>query len=70
MLATKVRPVPCGDVLRRTSGATFYRQYGQQLAGGLESWGQYDVVVPGGVEIMALIATLGFQEPRTLHWLK
>ena len=51
----------CGDVLRRVIIAVFCRRYGRKLADYFQSWGQYGVAVSGGVEIMALTATLGFE---------
>ena len=55
-----------GDVLRRAFGAVFCRQYGRKLADYFQPWGQYGVAVSGGVEIMALTATLGFEEGCTI----
>ena len=65
-LGQKARPVACGDVLRRVIGAVFYHRYGRKLADYFQPWGQYDVAVPGGVEIMAFTATLGFEEGCTI----
>ena len=59
-LGQKARPMACGDVLRRVIGAVFFRRYGRKLAGYFQPWGQYGVAVSGGVDIMALTATLGF----------
>ena len=56
----------CGDVLRRFIGAVFCRRYGRKLADYFQPWGQYGVAVSGGVEIMALTATLGFEEGCTI----
>ena len=56
----------CGDVLRRVIGAVFCRRYGKKLEDYFQSWGQYGVAVSGGVEIMALTATLGFEEGCTI----
>ena len=56
----------CGDVLRRVIGAVFCRRCGRKLADYFQPWGQYGVVVSGGVEIMALTATLGFEEGCTI----
>ena len=61
-LGENARPVACGDVLRRVIGAVFCRRYGRKLADYFQPWGQYGVAVSGGVEIMALTATLGFEE--------
>ena len=61
-LGQKARPVACGDVLRRVIDVVFCRRYGRKLADYFQSWGQYGVAVSGGVEIMALTATLGFEE--------
>ena len=52
----------CGDVLRRVIGAVFCRRYGRKLADYFQPWGQYGVAVSGRVEIIALTATLGFEE--------
>ena len=52
--------------LRRVNGAVFCRRYGRKLANHFEPWGQYGVAVSGGVEIMALTATLGFEEGFTI----
>ena len=65
-LGQKARPVACGDVLRRVIGAVFCRRYGRKLADYFQPWGQYDVAASGGVEIMALSATLGFEEGCTI----
>ena len=65
-LGQKARTVACGDVLRRVIGAVFCRRYGRKLADYFQTWGQYDVVVSGGVEIMALTATLDFEESCTI----
>ena len=64
-LGQKARPVACGDVLRRVIGAVFCHRYGRKLADYFQPWGQYGVAVSGGVEIMALTATLGFEEGCT-----
>ena len=56
----------CGDVLRRVIGAVFCRRYGRKLADYFQPRGQYGVAVSGGVEIMALTATLGFEEGCTI----
>ena len=60
------RPVACGDILRRVVGAVFCRPYSRKLADYFQPWGQYGVAVSGGVEIMALTATLGFEEGCTI----
>ena len=65
-LGQKARPVACGDVLRRVIGAAFCRRYGRKLEDYFQSWGQYGVAVSGGVEIMALTATQGFEEGYTI----
>ena len=65
-LGQKARPVACGDVLWRVIGAVFCRRYGRKLVGYFQPWGQYGVAVSGGVEIMALTATLGFEEGCTI----
>ena len=61
-----MKPVAFGDVLRRVIGAVFCRRYGRKLANYFQPWGQYGVAVSGGVEIMALTATLGFEEGCTI----
>ena len=58
-LGQKARLVVCGDILGRVIGAVFCRRYGRKLADYFQPWGQYGVAVLGGVEIMALTATLG-----------
>ena len=58
-LGQKARPVACGDILRRVIGAVFCRRYGRKLEDYFQSWGQYGLAVLGGVEKMALTATLG-----------
>ena len=55
----------CGDILRRV-GAVFRHRYGRKLADYFQPWGQYGVAVSGGVEIMVLTATLGFEEGCTI----
>ena len=65
-LGEKVRPVVCGNVLRRVIGVGFCRRYGRKLADYFQPWGQYGVAVSSGVEIMALTATLGFGEGCTI----
>ena len=60
-LGKKARPVACGDVLRRVIVAVACRRYGRKLADYFQSWGQYGVAGSGGVEIMALTATLDFE---------
>ena len=65
-LGQKARPVACGDVLRRVIGAVFCHRYGTKLADCFQPWGQYGVAVSGGVEIMALTVTLGFEEGCTI----
>ena len=61
-LGDKARPVACGDLLRRVIGGTFCRQHGSALAERFQALGQYGVAAPGGVEAMALRATLGYQQ--------
>ena len=61
-LGQKARPVACGHVLRRVIGAVFCHRYGRKLADYFQPWGHYGVAVSGGVEIMALTATLGLEE--------
>ena len=61
-LGQKATPVACGDVLRRVIGAVFCRRYGRKVVDYFQPWGQYGVAVSGGVEIMALTATLAFEE--------
>ena len=61
-LGQKASPVACGDVLRRVIRAVFCRRYGRKLADYFQPWGQYGVAGSGGVEIMALTGTLGFEE--------
>ena len=56
----------CGDVLRTVVGAVFCRRYGRKLEDYFQPWGQYGVAVSGGVEIMTLTATLGFEECYTI----
>ena len=65
-LGQKARPVACCDVLRGVVGAVFCRRYGRKLADYFQPWGQYGVAVSGGVEIVALAATLGFKEGCTI----
>ena len=65
-LGQNVRPVGCGDVLPRVVRAVFYRRYGRKLTDNFQPWGQYGVAVSGGVEIMALTATLDFEEGCTI----
>ena len=65
-LGQKARPVARGDVLRRVIGAVFCRRYGRKLADYFQPWGQYSVAVSGGVEIMVLTATLGFEAGCTI----
>ena len=61
------RSVAFGDLLRTAIGAVFCRRYGRKLADYFQPWGQYyGVAVLGGVEIMALTATLGFGEGCTI----
>ena len=65
-LGQKARPVAYGDVLRIVTGAVFCRRYGRKLEDYFQPWGQYSVAVSGGVEIMALTATLGFKKGCTI----
>ena len=62
----KARPVACGVAFRRVIGAVFYRRYDRKLADYFKPWGQYGVAVSGGVEIMALTPTLGFEKSCTI----
>ena len=62
----QTRPVACGDVLRRVIGAVFCHRYGRKLADYFQPWGQYGVAVSGGVEMLALTATLGFEGGCTI----
>ena len=55
----------CGDVLRRVIGAVFCRRYDMKRTYHFQPWGQYGVAVSGGVDIMALTSTLGFEEGCT-----
>ena len=57
----------CGEVLRRVIGAVSCRRYGRKLADYFPPWGQHGVAVIGGVEIIALTATLDFDEGCTIH---
>ena len=65
-LGKKARPVACGHVLRRVIGAVFCHRYGRKLADYFQPWGHYGVAASGGVEIMALTATLGLEEGCTI----
>ena len=65
-LGQKARPMACGGVLRRVIGAVFCHRYGRKLADYSQPWGQYGVSVSGGVEIMALTATLRLEEGCTI----
>ena len=65
-MGQKARPVACGDILRRVIGAVFCHRYYKKLTDYFRPCGQYGVVVSGGVETMALIATLGFEEGCTI----
>ena len=65
-LGQTTRPVARGDVLRRIIGAVFCRRYGRKLVDKFQPWGQYGVAVSGGVEKIAFIATLGFEERCTV----
>ena len=58
----KARPVACGDVLQRVIDAVFCRRYKRKLADYFQPWSHYGVAVSGGVYIMALTATLGFEK--------
>ena len=64
-LGQKMRPVPCSDVLRRVIGAVFCRKYVSNFADYFQPWDECVIAVSGGVEIMALTATLGFEEGCT-----
>ena len=65
-LGQKTRPVAYGDVFRRVIGAVFCCRYGRKLADYFQLWGQYSLAVSGGIEIIALTATLGFEEGCTI----
>ena len=65
-LGQKARPVASGDVLREIIGAVFCRRYNRKLADYFQPWGQYGKTVSGGIVIMALTATLGFEEGCTI----
>ena len=65
-LGQKTRPVAYGDVFRKVIGAGFCRRYGRKLADYFQPWGQYSLAVSGGIEIIALTATLGFEEGCTI----
>lgn len=56
---------PCGDFFRSSIGAIFCRRYSKKIADYFQPWGQYGVAVSGGVDMMALIGTLGFEEGCT-----
>ena len=62
----KARPMACGDVLRSVIGAVFYRRYGRKLIDYLQPWGHHGVAVSGGVDILELTATLGFEGGRII----
>ena len=51
----------CGELL-----PVFCHRYGKKLADYFQAWGQHRVVVSGGVDVMALTATLGFGEGSTI----
>ena len=63
-LGQNVRPVVCGDVLRKIVGAVFCHRNGRKMADCFHLWVQYGVAVSGGVDIMVLIATLDMEELR------
>ena len=65
-LGPETRPMACGDILRRGIGAVICHRYGGKLVDYFDPWGQYGVAVSGGVEIMALSATLAFEEGSTI----
>ena len=65
-LGQKARPVADGAILLRVIGAIFFRQYDRKLADYFKPWSQYGVALSGGVEIIALTATLGFEEDCTI----
>ena len=54
------------NVLWRVIGSVFCRRYGRKLADYFQPWGKYGVAVSGGVEIMALRATMGLEERCTI----
>ena len=64
-LRGNMRPMACGDVLRRVIGAVFCRRYDRKSTDYFQPWGQYGVAESGGVDINALTATLGFGESCT-----
>ena len=66
VLGRKAIPVGCGDVLRRVIGDVLCRRYDRKLAEYFQPRGQYGVAVSGGVDVMALTATLGFEEGYTI----
>ena len=55
------------NVLWIVIGSVFCRRYGRKLADYFQTWGQYSVAVSGGVEIMALTATMGLEERCTIR---
>ena len=65
-LGNKARSVSCGDVLWRAIGTVFCRRYGRKLTDYFHPWGQYGVPVSGGIGIMAITATLVFEEDCTI----
>ena len=65
-LGQMTRSVACDDILRRGISAGFCRQYGRKLADYFQPRGHYGVGGSGGVEIMVLTATLGFEEGYTI----
>ena len=65
-LGQNARLLACGDVLRRVIGAVFCHQYGRKMADYFQPGGQYGEAVSGRVDVMALTATLGFEEGCTV----
>lgn len=55
-----------GDVIRRVFGGNSCREYGKKLADYFSRWGQYGVGVLVGLELMAMRATLAFQQGRNI----
>jgi len=64
-LGEKVRPIACGDTLRRVFGRTYCRLNAQRFAQRLQAGGQYGVGVAGGVEIIATMARLIYEAEGT-----
>ena len=60
------RSVGCDGVLQRVNGAGFCSRYGRKFADYIRPYGRDGAAVSGGVETMALIAALGFEEGYTI----